>query len=112
MSALRDMKCVPCRGTSQHLTKDEIDALMPEIPEWTLFERNGVPRIRRTFRFRDFRSAVDFTNKVADIAEEEDHHPTILTQWGKVTVTLWTHAINGLHQNDFIMAARIDALLE
>lgn len=112
MPALREMTCVPCSGTAQHLTDDEVDALLPEVPEWSLNERNGVNRIKRTFRFKDFKQAVAFTNQVADIAEEEGHHPTILTAWGKVTVTLWTHAIKGLHQNDFIMAARIDALLD
>lgn len=110
MSALREMTCVPCSGTAQHLTDDEVQALLPEVPEWKLVERNEVNRIRRTFRFKNFKQALEFTNQVGEIAEEEGHHPTILTEWGKVTVTLWTHAIKGLHQNDFIMAARIDAL--
>lgn len=112
MSALREMTCVPCSGTAQHLTDDEVQALLPEIPEWKLVEHNDVNRIRRTFRFKNFKQALEFTNQVGEIAEEEGHHPTILTGWGKVTVTLWTQAIKGLHQNDFIMAARIDALTE
>jgi 4a-hydroxytetrahydrobiopterin dehydratase len=110
MTALTGQTCIPCKGTAEILTADEIDALMPEVPEWTLHQRDGVEQIERVFTFRNFKRALAFTNKVGELAEEEGHHPAILTEWGKVTVTLWTHAINGLHQNDFILAAKIDEL--
>ena len=70
----------------------------------------GIRRLERVFRFRNFAEALSFTNQVGDLAEEEGHHPAILTEWGQVTVTLWTHKIRGLHRNDFILAAKIDAL--
>lgn len=110
MTALTGQTCIPCKGTAEILTDDEIDALMPEVPEWTRHNRDGVNQIERVFTFRTFKRALAFTNKVGELAEEEGHHPAILTEWGKTTVTLWTHAINGLHQNDFILAAKIDEL--
>lgn len=84
--------------------------LKPLILEWTLVERDGIQRLERVFRFSNFAEALDFTNRVGAIAEEEGHHPAILTEWGRVTVTLWTHKIRALHRNDFIMAAKLDAL--
>ena len=84
---------------------------MPKIPEWNLIEVDGIKRLTRTFRFNDFREALAFTNEVGAIAEEEGHHPALLTEWGSVTVTWWTHKIRGLHVNDFIMAAKTDALV-
>jgi 4a-hydroxytetrahydrobiopterin dehydratase len=79
------------------------------VPDWQIIERDGIKRLERTFK--NFAQAVAFTNKVAEIAEAEGHHPAILTEWGKVTVTWWTHKIKGLHRNDFIMAAKTDQLL-
>jgi 4a-hydroxytetrahydrobiopterin dehydratase len=75
-----------------------------------LIERDGIPRLERVFKFKNFAQALAFTNQVGALAEAEDHHPAILTEWGKVTVSWWTHKIKGLHQNDFIMAARTDGL--
>jgi 4a-hydroxytetrahydrobiopterin dehydratase len=106
------MKCVPCRGGEPPLTKAEIEELKPQVPEWEIVEVENVPRLMRTFKFKNFARALAFTNQVGEIAEEEDHHPSLLTEWGKVTVTWWTHKINGLHQNDFIMASKTDALYE
>ena len=71
---------------------------------------DGIKRLEKTYKFKDFASALEWTNKVGDLAEKEDHHPALLTEWGKVTVTLWTHKIGGLHRNDFIMASKTDAL--
>jgi 4a-hydroxytetrahydrobiopterin dehydratase len=110
MSTLTSQTCVPCRGGVPTLSDDEIDALLPEIPDWQLIETGGVKQIQRSFTFRNFKRALAFTNKVGELAEDEGHHPAILTEWGKVTVTLWTHAIGGLHQNDFILAAKIDEI--
>jgi 4a-hydroxytetrahydrobiopterin dehydratase len=83
----------------------------PQVPEWQIVPRDGVDRLERVFPFPDFASALRFTNRVGQIAEAEGHHPALLTEWGRVTVTWWTHKIGGLHRNDFIMAARTDELL-
>lgn len=103
-------RCTACRRDSPRVTEAEIQELQPQIPEWTLVEREGIERLERVFRFSNFAEALDFTNRVGALAEEEGHHPAILTEWGRVTVGLWTHKIRGLHRNDFIMAAKIDSL--
>jgi 4a-hydroxytetrahydrobiopterin dehydratase len=103
-------RCVPCHGGSPLATAEEEAQLQPLIPDWTKKERNGVPRLVRTFRFRDYPAALAFTQRVGELAEEQGHHPSLLTEWGKVTVSWWTHAIRGLHRNDFLMAAKTDAL--
>ncbi len=103
-------KCVPCRGGEPTLTDQEIAELRPKVARWSLVERDGIKRLERVFRFEDFANAMAFTQKVADIAESEGHHPALLTEWGRVTVTWWTHKIRGLHKNDFIMAAKTDML--
>ena len=110
---LDKMKCIPCQGGVPTLTDSEIAQLHPQVPLWTVVERPKKGRIRlleRSFNFEDFSEALTFTNKVGELAEKEGHHPDILTEWGKVTVMWWTHKIKGLHQNDFIMAAKTDAL--
>jgi 4a-hydroxytetrahydrobiopterin dehydratase len=84
--------------------------LKPQVPDWAIVEREGIPRLERVFSFRSFAEALRFTNRVGALAEAEGHHPAILTEWGRVTVTLWTHKIGGLHRNDFILAAKIDSL--
>jgi 4a-hydroxytetrahydrobiopterin dehydratase len=84
--------------------------LHPSVPEWQVLEVDGIPRLQRTFKFKNFVQALDFTNKVGELAEAEDHHPALLTEWGKVTVAWWTHKIKGLHRNDFIMAAKTDSI--
>ena len=84
---------------------------MLQIPDWEIIVIDGIKQLRRTFTFNNFVDALSFTNKVGAIAEEEGHHPAILTEWGKLTVTWWTHKIKGLHVNDFIMAAKTDKLI-
>jgi 4a-hydroxytetrahydrobiopterin dehydratase len=110
MPALKALTCVPCKGTEPKLTEEGIRQYMPEVPDWQVVEQDGEKRLVRTFKFKNFSEALDFTNQVGRIAEEQDHHPAITTEWGKVTVTWWTHKIGGLHQNDFIMAAKTDEL--
>ena len=110
MSELAKMKCTACRGDEPTLTDAEIAELRPRVSDWQVVEREGTKRLERAFRFGNFAQALAFTNKVGEQAEEEGHHPALLTEWGKVTVTWWTHKIGGLHQNDFIMAARTDGL--
>ena len=110
MSALTNEKCIACRRDAPRVTEGEIGELRPQIPDWALVEREGIQRLERVFRFTNFADALSFTNRVGALAEEEGHHPAILTEWGRVTVTLWTHKIRGLHRNDFIMAAKLDSL--
>ena len=107
---LASQKCEACRADSPRVTADEAKALMAEIPEWSIVEHGGVPRLQRIYKFKDFVSALNFTNTVGRIAEEAQHHPLITTEWGRVTVQWWTHSIGGLHRNDFILAARTDRL--
>jgi 4a-hydroxytetrahydrobiopterin dehydratase len=110
MSELIAEKCTACRRESPRVTAGEIQDLKPQLPEWALLEREGIQRLERAFRFANFADALAFTNRVGALAEEEGHHPAILTEWGRVTITLWTHKIRGLHRNDFVMAAKIDSL--
>ncbi len=108
MERLVDVKCVPCRGGEPTVTDAEISELHPQIPDWKVVEQDGERRLERTFSFKDFAQALAFTNRVGELAEAERHHPKITTEWGKVTVTWWTHKIRGLHRNDFVMAAKTD----
>src|SRR5438093_8390522 len=110
MGALTGERCVACRRDSPRVTEAEIAELKREVSGWQLLERDGIARLERVFNFPRFADALAFTNRVGALAEEEDHHPALLTEWGRVTVTWWTHKIRGLHRNDFIMAAKTDAL--
>jgi 4a-hydroxytetrahydrobiopterin dehydratase len=103
-------RCVACRRDAPRVTDEEATALTPSIPDWERHEHDGVPRLVRTFRVPNFREALAFTQRVGELAEEQGHHPALLTEWGKVTVSWWTHKIRGLHRNDYIMAAKTDAL--
>ena len=111
MDTLANTKCTACEVGAPVVTDEEIAELHPQIPDWKLVERDGMRRLERVFKFTNFAEALAFTNRVGALAEAEGHHPSILTEWGRVTVTWWTHKIKGLHRNDFIMAARTDALL-
>ncbi|GIX46539.1 MAG: putative pterin-4-alpha-carbinolamine dehydratase 1 [Candidatus Tectimicrobiota bacterium] len=110
METLARMRCTACRPGEPTVTTEEIAALQPQIPAWQVVERDGIQRLERVFRFRNFAEALAFTTKVGELAEAEGHHPALLTEWGRVTVTWWTHKIKGLHRNDFIMAAKTDEL--
>ena len=110
MDQLTQLKCTACRGGDPTVTDAEIAEFKPQVPEWKIVEVDGIKRLERVFKFKDFVSALTFTNKVGELAESEGHHPALLTEWGRVTVTWWTHKIRGLHRNDFIMAAKTDEL--
>ncbi len=112
MSKLSDFKCVPCKGDLPPMELEEARQLLAEIPHWEIIVEENVPRLRRIFKFKNFVEALNFTNKVGEIAETEGHHPMLITEWGRVTVVWWTHAIRGLHKNDFIMAAKTNDLYE
>ena len=110
MSELKALQCVPCRGGEPTVTEAELQEYLPQIPEWVVVERDGIKRLERRYKFKNFREALTFTAHVGELAEAHDHHPTLLTEWGRVTVTWWTHKIKGLHRNDFIMAAKTDEI--
>jgi 4a-hydroxytetrahydrobiopterin dehydratase len=110
METLTQMKCVACRKDEPTVTNAEIAEFQPQVSEWEILELDGIKRLRRVFSFADFVQALEFTNKVGVLAEDEVHHPALLTEWGRTTVTWWTHKIRGLHRNDFVMAAKTDVL--
>ncbi|MDO8588521.1 MAG: 4a-hydroxytetrahydrobiopterin dehydratase [Armatimonadota bacterium] len=103
---LAESKCAPCRADTPPLTAEQAEEMLEEVPMWTLKDN----AIEREFRFNDFRQAIDFVTKVADIAEQQDHHPDIHISYNKVRLELSTHKIGGLSENDFIMAAKIDRI--
>ncbi len=106
MSNLTEQKCIPCESDIPALTEEEIQKLIKEVPDWQVAEVDNIPRLQRSFDFKNFADALKFTNAVGEIAEDEGHHPVITLTWGEVTVEWWTHNIKGLHKNDFIMAAK------
>tara|TARA_B100001245_G_C22696741_1_gene339734 strand:+ start:233 stop:574 length:342 start_codon:yes stop_codon:yes gene_type:complete len=110
MDQLDAMKCEACRVGAPQVGKEEAEKLLNQIPQWSLIKRENIDRLERTFDFANFIEALQFTNLIAEVAELDGHHPAILTEWGSVTVTWWTHKILGLHQNDFIMAAKTDKI--
>jgi 4a-hydroxytetrahydrobiopterin dehydratase len=110
MACLVGERCVACRRDAARVTEAEIAEMKPLIPGWELLEPDGIPRLQRVFSFPDFAASLAFTQRIGALAEEEGHHPAILTEWGRVTVSWWTHKIRGLHRNDFIMAAKTDRL--
>jgi 4a-hydroxytetrahydrobiopterin dehydratase len=106
------LTCTACRRGEPTVTDEEIALLHPQVPDWQLREVAGIRRLERTFRFDDFVQALAFADRVGALAEREGHHPALLTEWGRTTVSWWTHKIEGVHRNDFIMAAKTDRLLQ
>jgi 4a-hydroxytetrahydrobiopterin dehydratase len=111
MTDLTAERCEACRADAPQVSDEELATLIRMIPDWNIEIRDGVMQLERMYSFPDFLQALAFTNKVGDIAEKEGHHPALLTEWGKVTVTWWSHKIRGLHRNDFVMAAKTDQLV-
>ena len=112
MNELKNKTCIPSSEGLVPMHPGEIKKLLADIPEWEVTTDDGISRLQRTFTFKDFKSAIAFTNQVGDLAEVEQHHPKLVTEWGKVTVIWWTHTVKGVHRNDFIMAGKTDALQE
>lgn len=110
MTELHKMNCDACRADAPRVSDAELAILIREIPEWVPVVETGILKLQRTFHFDNFVDAMAFSKKVGDLAEIHGHHPAILTEWGKVTVTWWTHKISGLHKTDFILAAKTDRL--
>lgn len=108
--ALKDEPFTQCQSGTAPLNPDQQHALLAELPDWQLDSASGQDQLVRTYRFKSFARALAFANQVGELADSEDHHPAILIEWGRATVSWWTHSIGGLHRNDFVMAARTDAL--
>lgn len=105
---LKEKKCVPCEGGVPKLSPAQAQLLLPELKSWEL---RG-DKIHKVFKFKTFPLAIRFVNQMADVAEAEGHHPNFCVNYREVEVTIWTHAINGLSENDFILAAKLDAIPE
>lgn len=112
MANLSEQSCEACRADAPKVSDEELKELIKLIPDWNIEVRDNVMQLEKCFTFSDYPAAVAFTNLLAEISEEEGHHPAILLEWGKVTVTWWSHKIKGLHRNDFIMAAKTDTLYQ
>ena len=111
MSGLKEMKCEPCSGeTATGVSDSEAAELQAQVSHWRMVSHRGGKHLEREFAFDDFAEALEFTRKVGTLAEQENHHPSLLTEWGRVRVKWWTHKIHGLHRNDFIMASKTDDL--
>ncbi len=108
---LKTETCEACRAGAPKVEEPERSELLQQIPDWRIVSEQGLDKLRREFEFSDFAQALAFTNQVGELAEQVNHHPALLTEWGKVSVSWWTHAIGGLHRNDFILAAKTDELL-
>ena len=112
MSKLSQEQCEACRAGAPKVSDEEMAQLVRAVPEWNFETRNQILQLERSYPFDNFIDALTFTQRIGELAESEGHHPAILTEWGKVTVTWWSHKIGGLHRNDFIMAAKSDTLYQ
>ena len=112
MKKLAEQKIVVVGKDAQAASPEQIEAYLERLPGWNIVEREGIPRLEKSFQFKNYVEALAFTNLVSEMAEEVDHHPAILLTWGRSAVSWWTHVIGGLHENDFIAAARTEKLYE
>jgi 4a-hydroxytetrahydrobiopterin dehydratase len=112
MEQLTEQKCEACRAGAPTVTPEEIARLHPQVPDWQIIVEDGIRKLNRRFDFKNFKQAIAFTDAVGEAAEGEGHHPRLVTEWGRVAVTWWTHKIQNLHKNDFIMAAKTDAIYQ
>ncbi|TQV71475.1 4a-hydroxytetrahydrobiopterin dehydratase [Aliikangiella marina] len=110
MTELTRQQCEACQAGAPKVSEEELATLIKQIPDWVVEVKNNIMQLKRIYKFKNFAEAIAFTNRVGDMAEAENHHPALTTEWGKVTVTWWTHKIKGLHKNDFICAAKTDEL--
>lgn len=107
MDDLAEKTCVPCKGGTPPLEGEELERLARQVPDWEVVEGH---HLRREFRFKDFREALAFVNRVGELAEEQAHHPDIEFGWGRAAITIFTHKIDGLTESDFVLAAKIERL--
>ncbi len=108
MALLADEEVIAGRKDLVTASKQEAEALLTALPDWTVVEEGGREKLMREYRFNDYLTLLALTKKFGYMAEQVNHHPVIVTEWGKVTIYWWTHTLNGLHRNDFVMAARCD----
>ncbi len=108
--SLASEKCEACAAGAPSVEGAERAALLADLPGWSVVDEDSEPKLERVFKFKNFVEALAFTQRVGEAAEEQNHHPALLTEWGRVTVRWWTHKIRNLHKNDFVMAARTDEL--
>lgn len=108
---LSNQSCEACKTGSPKITDEEVAKFIKQVPNWACINESSILKLRCEYQFENYNQALHFTNQVASLAEQENHHPQIVLEWGRVTVTWWTHAINGLHKNDFIMAAKTDKII-
>ena len=112
MSQLSEQTCSACRADAAKVSAADANEKMTQLPQWQVVQENSVDRLIRVYSFKNFVEALQFTQAVGALAEKHQHHPALLTEWGKVTVSWWTHKINGLHENDFILAAKTDKIFQ
>jgi 4a-hydroxytetrahydrobiopterin dehydratase len=112
MDDLAKQHCVAVTANTPRFSDDQVKEYSQQLQGWQVNLKEGEPRLEKSYAFKDFKQAIAFTNLVAQAANTEDHHPALLTEYGKVTVAWWTHKIKGLHLNDFIMAAKTDLLYQ
>lgn len=110
MTSLAQENCTACRQGAPTVPDSEREILLQQLPEWRVVPVDGVDRLEKSFQFKDFREALTFAKMVGELAEAVNHHPELRVEWGKTTVIWWTHTIQGLHRNDFVLAAKTDAL--
>ena len=108
MEDLAKRRCEPCSGDSPPVPESEWPGLLERLPGWTIQREDGVPVLTRTIEVKNFVAALELANRIGELAEQENHHPRLVIEWGRLVVSWWTHAIGGLHMNDFVMAARTD----
>ena len=111
MASLKSQSCEACQIGAPKVSENELDELLLEIEEWTLI-KEPIKKLQKVFNFKNYKDSLNFSIKITKLADEEDQHPQIILEWGKVTVTWWSHKIEGLHHNDFICAAKTDQLFK
>lgn len=112
MSRLSDKTCTACKIDAPKATSEQIQQALAELPEWKLLKAENIDQLQRVYQLKNFADAMKLTQAIGNLAEEYNHHPALLTEWGKVTVSWWTHKIKGLHENDLIMAAKTETLFK
>lgn len=112
MKSLEQLTCSACRADAPRVSAEEAQQGLAQLPEWKIVQEDSIDHLQRVYKFKNFIDALQFTQAVGMLAEEHNHHPALLTEWGKVSVSWWTHKIKGLHENDFILAAKTEALFK
>ena len=110
--SLCDEFCYPCTGDAPAIDDEEAKALLKQLPQWAMIHCEGVRQLQRNYKLESFTQALELAQRIGELAETHNHHPALLVEWGKLIVTWWTHAIKGLHRNDFVMAAKTDQIFQ